>query len=141
MGTQGSKNSANDIAKAATELLEDPLLVSEPLNGGDLSEVVRVQLRSGKVVVAKSGPYPDREGCMLRRMADAGHSTYVHCKAGRARSATIVMCWLIERHAMSPQDAQKVLVDIRPHVNPALHQREVVQDFYDRHQESRPSDT
>ena len=72
MSTQGSKNSANDVARAATELLEDPLLVSEPLNGGDLSEVVRVKLRSGKAVVAKSGPYPDREGRMLRRLEDAG---------------------------------------------------------------------
>ena len=72
MSTQGSKNSASALVKGASELLGEPFLSSQSLIGGDLSEVVRVRLRSGKVVVAKSGPYPDREGRMLRRLADAG---------------------------------------------------------------------
>src|SRR6056297_1283999 len=72
MSTQGSKNSASALVKGASELLGEPFLSSQSLIGGDLSEVVRVRLRSSKVVVAKSGPYPDREGRMLRRLADAG---------------------------------------------------------------------
>src|SRR6056297_2576877 len=72
MSIQSSKNSANALARGASELLGDPLISSQSLSGGDLSEVVRIRLRSGRVVVAKSGPYPDREGRMLRQLADAG---------------------------------------------------------------------
>lgn len=74
----------------------------------------------------------DRSLELMRRMAAEEHSTYVHCKAGRARSATIVMCWLIEVHDMTPEEAQLRLLEVRPHVNPRLVERDVVQAFYDR---------
>eukprot|EP01129_Flabellula_baltica_P010747 TRINITY_DN4578_c0_g1_i1.p1 TRINITY_DN4578_c0_g1~~TRINITY_DN4578_c0_g1_i1.p1 ORF type:complete len:394 (-),score=77.46 TRINITY_DN4578_c0_g1_i1:32-1213(-) len=34
-----------------------------------------------------------------------GRSTYVHCKAGRGRSALIVMCYLVKYHQMTAEDA------------------------------------
>lgn len=77
---------------------------------------------------------------LMRRMATDGHSTYVHCKAGRGRSATIVMCWLIEQHSLSPREAQERLEEIRPHVNRMLDRRSVVLEFYDRYQELGPMD-
>ena len=76
----------------------------------------------------------------MRRMAGANHSTYVHCKAGRGRSATVVMCWLIERHGLTPVEARERLESIRPHVNRVLDQRPVVLEFYERFQENGPSD-
>lgn len=60
------------LVNHAMRLLGDRALANEPLQGGDLSEVIRIKLRSGKYAVVKSGPYPDREGRMLRRLADAG---------------------------------------------------------------------
>jgi len=64
--------------------------------------------------------------------ATRGESVYVHCKAGRARSATVVLCWLMKRHGITPQEGQRLLLDRRPHVNPRLTERQVVQEFWKR---------
>jgi atypical dual specificity phosphatase len=54
---------------------------------------------------------------------------YVHCKAGRARSATIVLCWLVKYRNMTPELAQQRLLEVRPHVHPEIYLRKVVQEF------------
>jgi atypical dual specificity phosphatase len=56
-------------------------------------------------------------------------TVYIHCKAGRARSATIAMCWLIKYRGMTAEEAQEHLLAARPHVNPALARRPVIQQF------------
>lgn len=56
-------------------------------------------------------------------------TVYIHCKAGRARSATIAMCWLIKYRNMTAQQAQEHLLAARPHINPRLTSRPVVQQF------------
>lgn len=61
--------------------------------------------------------------------AAQGHTVYVHCKAGRARSATVALCWLVKYRNLSPQAAQELLLKKRSHVNPHLTQRSVVQQF------------
>ena len=59
----------------------------------------------------------------------AGKKIYVHCKAGRARSGTVVVCWLIKNHGLTPEQAQRWLLEKRPHANPRLAQRPVVREF------------
>ena len=59
-----------------------------------------------------------------------GHCVYIHCKAGRARSATVALCWLVKYRDMTPEEAQSVLLENRAHVNPHVHKRPVVQEFY-----------
>ena len=59
-----------------------------------------------------------------------GNGVYVHCKAGRGRSATVVMCWLLDNTDMSPAEAQQHMQQIRPHVLKTVYQRDVVQEFY-----------
>ena len=51
-------------------------------------------------------------------------------KRGRARSATVAVCWLVDAKQMSPQEAQALLLEKRPHVHPHVDQRQVVKDFY-----------
>ena len=75
----------------------------------------------------------------IQRHADAGGRVYVHCKAGRARSATVVVCWLIHTHGFSPEEAQQYLQQRRKHVNPHVHQRSAVRAFYEKHSESSTS--
>ena len=58
----------------------------------------------------------------------AGRKVYVHCKAGRGRSATLVMCYLIKK-GLSIEEAQRLLLEKRPQVNPRLFQRAVVRAF------------
>ena len=75
----------------------------------------------------------------IDRHADAGGTVYVHCKAGRARSATVAMAWLMKRHGMTPEEAQRVLLERRPHINPAVHRRRVIRQLADEYNaESRP---
>lgn len=61
--------------------------------------------------------------------AERGHVAYIHCKAGRARSATIAMCWLMAHRGMTADEAQRHLLSKRPHVNPRLTERPVVSEF------------
>lgn len=72
MMAQGSKSSELPLVRDAMQILWDSVLARECLHGGDLSEIIRLQLQSGKDVVVKIGPHPDRKGRMLRRLADAG---------------------------------------------------------------------
>lgn len=58
-----------------------------------------------------------------------GHRVYVHCKAGRARSATVVMCYLMAAHNMTPQEAQQLLVSKRRQVLASVYSRPVVKAF------------
>ena len=61
-----------------------------------------------------------------------GGTVYVHCKAGRARSATVAMCWLIKNKHMTPEQAQTLLLEKRPHVNRFVYARPVVKEFYEQ---------
>ena len=64
---------------------------------------------------------------MTDQVEDGG-KIYVHCKAGRARSATVVVCWLIHQ-GMTAEQAQNLLLEKRPHANPRIYQRPVVMEF------------
>ena len=64
----------------------------------------------------------------IQRHLSAGHKVYVHCKAGRGRSATIVLCYLIAG-GLSPEEGQALLRGKRRHVNRHLDRRTVVQQF------------
>lgn len=66
----------------------------------------------------------------IERHAKANGTVYVHCKAGRARSATIVLWWLVRFRGMTPEAAQQHLLASRPHINPRVYQRPVIQELY-----------
>ena len=59
----------------------------------------------------------------------AGGKVYIHCKAGRGRSATVAICWLMHSRGMSLPQAQSHLLACRPHVNPRLTERPVVMEY------------
>lgn len=40
----------------------------------------------------------------IHRNASSGKVTYIHCKAGRGRSTTIVLCYLV-KYKMAPETA------------------------------------
>ncbi|XP_061924691.1 phosphatidylglycerophosphatase and protein-tyrosine phosphatase 1 isoform X1 [Entelurus aequoreus] len=48
---------------------------------------------------------------------EKGNSVYVHCKAGRSRSATLAAAYLIRQlHCVTPEEACQKLASIRPHI-------------------------
>lgn len=63
---------AGGPAERAAALLGDIARSSRPLQGGDLSEVLRVRLASGSSVIVKAAPTAAAEGEMLRAIAAAG---------------------------------------------------------------------
>uniref|UniRef100_A0A0E0DZ18 phosphatidylglycerophosphatase n=1 Tax=Oryza meridionalis TaxID=40149 RepID=A0A0E0DZ18_9ORYZ len=65
----------------------------------------------------------------IHRNASEGGITYVHCKAGRGRSTTIVLCYLIKYRSMSPEAALDHVRSIRPRVLLAPSQWQAVNVF------------
>ena len=61
-----------------------------------------------------------------------GRTVYVHCRAGKGRSATVVMCWLVSRMHMDPETAQEYLTRKRPQILQSLKDRDVVKEFSSR---------
>ncbi|XP_075044195.1 phosphatidylglycerophosphatase and protein-tyrosine phosphatase 1 [Mixophyes fleayi] len=59
-----------------------------------------------------------------------GNSVYIHCKAGRSRSATMVAAYLIERHKWKPDVATSFITDIRPHILIRNSQQQILEQFY-----------
>ncbi|KAL3535675.1 hypothetical protein ACH5RR_004136 [Cinchona calisaya] len=65
----------------------------------------------------------------IHKNASIGQATYVHCKAGRGRSTTIVLCYLVEYKNMSPASALEYVRSRRPRVLLAPCQWKAVQEF------------
>lgn len=89
------------------------------------------QLRVPTIDFAHPSPDSVKQGVeFIEKHANKGGKVYVHCKAGRGRSATVVMGWLMKRNGLSPEEAQRKLAQVRRHVNPHLAERPVIREFY-----------
>ncbi|XP_068540905.1 phosphatidylglycerophosphatase and protein-tyrosine phosphatase 1 [Anas acuta] len=66
----------------------------------------------------------------LLRHRERGNSVYVHCKAGRSRSATMVAAYLIQLHHWTPQEAIEAIAKIRPHILIRRKQVQVLEAFH-----------
>ena len=71
----------------------------------------------------------DRAVEFVQDHVSQGQTVYIHCKAGRARSATVALCWLMKYRDMTMEEGQAELLRHRPHVNPRLTERPVVREF------------
>ena len=61
---------------------------------------------------------------------DPEASIYVHCKAGRTRSATLVGCYLMAKNGMTPEEAVEVMRDHRPHILLHSKQWQAMREFH-----------
>ncbi|XP_008802507.2 phosphatidylglycerophosphate phosphatase PTPMT1 [Phoenix dactylifera] len=66
----------------------------------------------------------------IHENASSGKTTYVHCKAGRGRSTTIVLCYLVQHRHMTPRAAYQYVRLSRPRVLLASSQWQAVQEYY-----------
>ncbi|XP_011878134.1 PREDICTED: phosphatidylglycerophosphatase and protein-tyrosine phosphatase 1 isoform X2 [Vollenhovia emeryi] len=64
---------------------------------------------------------------------DQPGTVYVHCKAGRTRSATLVACYLIIKFNWTPEEAVAYMRTKRPHVLLHTAQWSALKQFYTRH--------
>ncbi|MGH0190684.1 UNVERIFIED_CONTAM: hypothetical protein FKN15_049474 [Acipenser sinensis] len=63
---------------------------------------------------------------------EQGDSVYVHCKAGRSRSATLVAAYLIKLHCWSPEQACSFMASVRPHILVRQGQLEVLRRYHEQ---------
>ncbi len=68
---------------------------------------------------------------------EQGHTVYIHCKAGRARSATVALCWLVKHRGLTVEQAQTSLLRSRPHIHSRLTERPVIKQFVSIHRPSQ----
>jgi atypical dual specificity phosphatase len=59
-----------------------------------------------------------------------GHSVYVHCKAGRTRSATLVACYLMQIHSWTPQQSVQFIKEKRPFIRIRHKQWAALKSYY-----------
>ena len=59
-----------------------------------------------------------------------GSSVYVHCKAGRTRSATLVGCYLMEEYGHTPEEAVAFMAEKRPHIWLHNKQWQALRDYH-----------
>ena len=63
--------------------------------------------------------------------SDPEASVYVHCKAGRTRSATLVGCYLMNRYGWTPERAVEFMREKRPHILLHSKQWDALRTFHD----------
>ncbi|GLV40328.1 Protein tyrosine phosphatase mitochondrial 1 [Carabus blaptoides fortunei] len=61
---------------------------------------------------------------------DLNSTVYVHCKAGRTRSATLVGCYLMEKNNWTPEEAVNLMRNKRPHILLHTKQWEAMKKYY-----------
>lgn len=85
----------------------------------------------------------------INKFRDAGHkgfedsnikndnfepgTVYVHCKAGRTRSATLVGCYLMMKNQWTPEEAVSHMKQKRPHILLHSAQWHALRTFYQNH--------
>lgn len=68
----------------------------------------------------------------IRKHKELNQTVYVHCKAGRYRSALMVACYLCHERNMRPEEATALLKSIRPIVVlDVKRQMTALQAYYD----------
>jgi len=67
----------------------------------------------------------------IKRFENTGRSVYVHCKAGRTRSATLVGCYLMQKYHWTPNEAVDLIRAKRDHILLRSKQWEALNIFYD----------
>ncbi|KMT03237.1 hypothetical protein BVRB_8g197840 [Beta vulgaris subsp. vulgaris] len=66
----------------------------------------------------------------IHNNASRGIATYVHCKAGRGRSTTIALCYLVKHKQMTPSTAMDLIRAQRPRVLLTSMQANAVEQYY-----------
>ncbi|EGG19044.1 phosphatidylinositol phosphatase [Cavenderia fasciculata] len=69
----------------------------------------------------------------IEQAVQNNQNVLVHCKAGRGRSAAVLICWIAYSKNMSLDHAQKYLQDHRPRVRKTLYRQKNVLAFYSKY--------
>ena len=71
-----------------------------------------------------------KEGvAFLESQLRKGDKVYVHCKAGRGRSASVVLAYLMKTYGFSFDEAFSKVFSQRPYIKIGYYQKEAILDF------------
>ncbi|XP_030833055.1 phosphatidylglycerophosphatase and protein-tyrosine phosphatase 1-like isoform X2 [Strongylocentrotus purpuratus] len=102
--------------------------------------IEHLQLPTVDFTEAPSLEYLERGVEFIQQHANDGSSVYVHCKAGRTRSATLVGCYLMMMNHCTPQEAQTFMEAKRPHILLKDRHFRALYRYYDKHvKKARPN--
>lgn len=62
----------------------------------------------------------------IRERVAGRRGVYIHCKAGRGRSVTLAMCYLMVRYGLTPEQAHRRIRDVRPQIDRRIVRRKAV---------------
>lgn len=68
-------------------------------------------------------------------------SVYVHCKAGRTRSATLVGCYLMTQHGWTPEAAVQYMRSKREHILIHTAQWKALKTYYEQNIRNKSTET
>jgi len=112
-------------------------LFSHQAEGWDKLGVQFLQLSTTDIFQAPNQEKLERGVDFINKMSPTGNSIYVHCKAGRTRSATLVGCYLMSVHQCTPEQAVRVMQEKRPHILLHHKQWEALRTYYANHVEPK----
>ncbi|XP_020621601.1 phosphatidylglycerophosphatase and protein-tyrosine phosphatase 1-like isoform X1 [Orbicella faveolata] len=92
--------------------------------------VVQLQLATIDFNNAPSQEMLQRGVGFIEKMNRNENSVYVHCKAGRGRSTTLVACYLMKAKRLTPEGAYQYIKSKRPHILLAPRQWEAIKVFH-----------
>ncbi|NP_001171798.1 protein-tyrosine phosphatase mitochondrial 1-like [Saccoglossus kowalevskii] len=72
----------------------------------------------------------------IYKYKEMNKSVYIHCKAGRTRSATITACYLMKDNGWNPQTAYNFIKSKRSHIILRQKQWNTLEDYYQSINES-----
>jgi len=73
----------------------------------------------------------------LRTIRQENKTAYIHCKAGRQRSANLAACYLIDAYGMTPEEAARRIRSIRPSTVFGAREIKRLYDFVEHLQKER----
>ncbi|KAH0945840.1 hypothetical protein HN011_011514 [Eciton burchellii] len=104
------------------------------LSTTDIFEVPRQEkLQSGVNFINKFRNMSTRKLGDLDNIGKQSGTVYVHCKAGRTRSATLVACYLMIKNDWTPEQAVDYIRTKRPHILLQTAQWCALRQFYTKH--------
>jgi len=74
----------------------------------------------------------DRCVDFCEKISSTGKSIYIHCKAGKGRSVTFAVCYLMKAYGISAQEALRMILKERPQVSKHVWARDCVASFAQR---------
>lgn len=105
--------------------------VPTPQQWNDM-DVKFLQLPTPDIFHAPSQEYLDKGVAFINSFNGTGKSVYVHCKAGRTRSATLVGCYLMSKHNWEPKEAVSMMKSKRKHVLLHTTQWNALRQYHER---------